>query len=111
VTMKGTVIAFLIWAAAGLLFVALGIYARFAKKAVGFWANAEMFEVTDIKAYNRAVGRLFAVFGIVFMLLGLPLLAGQNSAWVLLSVLGVMIETISVMAVYTVVIDTKYRKK
>ena len=65
----------------------------------------------DVKAYNRAVGWLFIVYGIVFMLLGLPLLGGQNSAGVIISVLGVMAETIAAMAVYILVIQNKYEKK
>lgn len=104
-------IGFMIWSAVGCLFIGLGIYSFFAKKAVGFWANAEMFQVTDIKKYNRAVGKLFCIFGIVFIILGLPLLSGQNSAWILLSVLGVMIECITIMMVYTTVIEKKYKKK
>ena len=77
----------------------------------GFWANAKVFEVTDVKGYNRAVGILWCVFGVCFALLGLPLLPGQNSAWVLFSVLGAMAEAITAMAVYTVGIEGKYRKK
>lgn len=83
----------------------------FFKKAIGFWANAEMFEVTDIKKYNGAVAKLFCVFGIVFIILGFPLLSEQNSAWILLSVLGLMIEIITAMIVYTTVIEKKYKKK
>ena len=70
-----------------------------------------MFEVTDVKGYNRAVGILWCVFGVCFALLGLPLLPGQNSAWVLFSVLGAMAEAIAAMAVYTVGIEGKYRKR
>ena len=44
-----------------------------------------MFEVKDRKKYNAAVGKLFSVFGLVFILFGLPLLAGQNSPWIFLS--------------------------
>jgi len=57
------------------------------------------------------VGKLFIAFGAVFILLGLPLLVRQNSPWILLSVLGVMIETITVMVIYTTVIESKYKKK
>lgn len=103
--------AFIIWAAVGLMFVVMGICAMFSGKPAGFWANAEMFEVTDVKGYNRAVGMMFIAFGAVFALLGLPLFAGQNSAWILLSVLGVAFETIAMMAVYSTVIEKKYRKK
>ena len=79
--------AFLIWAAMGLLFVILGVHAFFAKKPQHFWANVKMAEVTDVKKYNRAVGKLFIAFGAVFALIGLPLLM-ENEAWVILSVLG-----------------------
>ena len=77
---------------------------------MGFWANADVCEVRDIKKYNHALSGLFSIFGIVTIALGVPLLAGQNSAWVLLSVMGVMIESIIAMAVYTLVIEKKYRK-
>lgn len=104
-------IGFMIWCIVGCLFIGLGIYSFFAKKPARFWANAEIFQVTDIKKYNRAVGKLFCSFGIVFIILGLPLLSGQNSPWILLSVLGVMIECIAIMIIYTTVIEKKYKKK
>lgn len=111
--MRGTLLGFVIWLLVGCFFVALGIYAFVSKKEVafGFWANADMFPVKDIKAYNRAVGRLWCLFGIVFAVLGLPLLAGQNSAWILLSVLGIMAEVIVTMIIYVTVIEKKYRRK
>lgn len=102
---------FLIWCAFGLFFLCLAGYTWFSKKPVGFWANAKMFEVSDVKQYNHAMSRLFGTFGIVFIVLGLPLLAGQNSAWILLSVVGAMAETITAMAVYTLGIEKKYKKR
>lgn len=108
--MNGSILGFLIWSAIGCLFVCLAIYACFSKKPVGFWANADVFEVSDIKKYNYAVAKLFCIFGIVLIILGIPLLAGQNSGWILLSVVGVMIESIAAMAVYSLVIEKKYKK-
>lgn len=110
--MEGRIIGFIIWCIAGGLFVCMGIYARFFKRPMpmGFWANAEMFEVTDIKKYNCAVSRLFCIFGIVFIALGIPLLDGQNSAWIVLSIVGVMAESIAAMAVYSLMIEKKYKK-
>ena len=105
------IIGFIIWSIIGCLFICLGIYSLFAKKAMGFWANAEMFPVTDIKKYNGAVAKLFFVFGIVFIILGFPLLLEQNSLWILFSVLGIMIESITAMIVYTTIIEKKYKKK
>ncbi len=107
--MKG----FIVWAVMGGIFIVYGIYACFAGKVMpfGFWANAERVEVKDVKAYNCAVGKLWCVFGAVFILLGLPLLKGQNSPYVMVSVLGGgMAEAIAAMVVYVTVIEKKYRK-
>ncbi len=71
---------------------------------MGFWANAKMFEVTDIRKYNAAIGKLFIA-------LGIPLLLEQNSAWILLSTFGVMAEVIFIMIIYVLVIEKKYKKK
>ena len=111
--MTEMMLAFTIWSIIGLLFIILGIYAFFSKKAqpMGFWANAKMFEVTDVRKYNAAMSKLFIGFGIVFIILGLPLLSGQNSALIILSVFGVMAEVILMMAIYTIVIEKKYKKK
>lgn len=105
-------LAFLIWALLGAVFIIYGIYAFCSGKetAFGFWANAKMFPVKDVKAYNRAVGKLWMVFGAVLILLGLPLLDGQNSPYVIISMLGIMLEAIAAMAVYVIVIERKYRK-
>ena len=106
-------LAFIIWAICGCAFLILGIYACLSKKEVafGFWANSGTFPVKDVKSYNRAVGKLWCVFGVVFLILGLPLLEGQNSPLILISILGVMAEAIIAMSVYTVVIEKKYRDK
>lgn len=106
-------LGFIIWAVMGLLFVGLGISAFLSRKEVpfGFWANADVFPVEDVKGYNRAVGKLWCVYGVVFVLLGTPLLGVQNSALILLSVVGMMAEGIAAMVIYVTVIEKKYRKK
>ena len=106
-------LAFLIWLLFSVLFIGYGIHAFCSKKAVpfSFWANAKVFEVNDVRAYNRAVGKLWCVFGIVLALLGIPLLKGQNSPYAMLSIVGVMAEAITAMVVYVVVIEKKYREK
>ena len=78
------------------------------KKPVGFWANIETPKVSDVKGYNRATGILFILYGVVFILIGTPLLGNQNNAFILLSVVGVMFETIVIMAVYSLFIVKKY---
>ncbi len=111
--MEDRTIAFLAYCLLGCMFLGWSVYTWFSKKPkpMGFWANAKMFEVTDVKKYNRATAKLFGVFGIVLIVLGFPLLAGQNSAWAMLSIVGVMVESIAAMAVYILVIEKKYRKR
>lgn len=102
---------FFMWALVGCVLIFMGILAFWAKKEVRFWANVRPLPMKDVRAYNRAVGRLFIVYGVFFIVLGLPLLGGENSAGVIFSVIGVMLETIAAMAVYTIVIQSKYEKK
>lgn len=109
--MEGRIIGFIVWAIVGCIMIGIGISAFFSKEAVGFWANIKTFPVNDIKGYNHATGKLFILYGVVFVVLGIPLLDGQNTPYILLSVLGVMIETIAIMAIYTLYITKKYRKQ
>ena len=101
-------VGFVIWALVGALIIVIGIKDLFAKKPVGFWANIETMKVSDVKGYNRATGILFMVYGIVFILLGLPLLGGQNTPFIVLSIIGVMFETIIIMTIYSICIVKKY---
>lgn len=105
--------AFVLWLFVSLLFVALGIYIIKSKKAkpFGFWANAEAPAVTDVKGYNKALGKLWIIFGVGFAVDGLPLLAGQNSALVMISVIGAMFLCIGIMVYYTLAIEAKFKKK
>ena len=45
----------------------MGIYDFNSKKAkpFGFWANAEVAHIEDVKGYNRALGILWCVYGIL----------------------------------------------
>jgi len=105
----GKIIGFIVWVAIVCFIMGIGASAFFRKKAVGFWANIQAEPVNDIKKYNYAVGKLFMAYGVVFNILGIPLLSGQNSPLILLSVIGILIETIVTMAIYTLVIARKYR--
>lgn len=107
----GEMIGFILWAIVGCFIIGVGISAFFRKKAVGFWANVEVEPINDIKNYNGAMGKLFIAYGVIFVLLGLPMLSSQNSPFIILSVLGIMVETIAAMALYTLVIVRKYKKE
>lgn len=104
-------IGFIIWSLFGVFIIGLGIKDMFSKKPVGFWANTEIIKVKEVKGYNRATGQLFITYGIVFIILGIPLLEGPNTPYILLSVIGVMVETIAIMAVYSLGIVKKYEEK
>ena len=105
-------LTFIIWCVFGLICIGMGIYDYNAQttRPFGFWANVKTPEVKDVRSYNKALGKLFICFGVVFILLGLPLLAGQNSPWIIFGIVGVMVLAIVFMAVYTVGIEGKYRK-
>ena len=111
--MEEKLMAFLIWSIMGALFIVMGIYCIKSRKAkpFGFWANAEAAPVEDVKGYNRALGILWCVYGVLFMLIGLPLLDGQNSGMLIITMLGTMFISIGAMVVYVVGIEAKYRKK
>ena len=113
--MQGRLIAFIIWAIMGLFFIVMGICDFNSKKAkpFGFWANAEVVPIEDVKGYNRALGILWCVYGVLFILVGLPLLVLNegNKALLVIPLVGTMFISIGAMAVYTVCIEAKYRKK
>ena len=49
--------------------------------------------------------------GVIFILLGIPLLIPEATVWILLPVVGVMVELIAMMVIYVTVIEKKYKKK
>lgn len=107
--------AFIIWTILGVIFILMGIYDMNSKKAkpFGFWANAEVGSIEDVKAYNRALGRLWCVYGVLFILIGLPLLVlnEQNAGLIAIPMVGTMLISIGAMAAYSIGIEAKYRRK
>lgn len=108
--MEENTIAFIIWCIGGMFFICLAIYIWFSRKAIFFWGRSKIFEVTNIRKYNHAISKLYGIYGIVFILLGLPLLAGADLEWIFFASAGVVIESIVLMAVITLVIEKKYKK-
>ena len=110
--MEERLTAFIIWAIIGILIIILGIYDMKSKKTkpFGFWANADVIPVEDVKGYNRALGKLWCVYGVLFILIGLPLLDKQNSSLLIITMLGTLFISITTMIVYVVGIEAKYRK-
>lgn len=104
--------AFSAFALIGLFFFIMGIRCRNSKKPSGFWANAEQFEVTDVRAYNKAMSRMWFTAAVLYTALGVPLLTPANILLVILiSMVGTMIVSIGLMVYFTTAIEPKYRKK
>ncbi len=110
--MEGRTMAFIIWAIIAVFFIIMGIYDLTSKKAkpFGFWANAEVGAIEDVKGYNRTLGILWCVYGVLFALTGVPLLVG-GSGMIIIAILGTMFISIGAMVTYVVYIEPKYRKK
>ncbi|CEQ15119.1 hypothetical protein [Paraclostridium sordellii] len=106
---------FIIWILVGIFFIGEGIYCIKSKKevAIGFWTNGKkpLIEDKNIKTYNKALGKLWCVFGFFFILLGIPLLGEQNSPLMIITLVGIILEFIILIAVYTIKIEGRYRKK
>lgn len=104
------IIGFAIWSIVAVIFLFIGISSWKSEKAAGFFTGLEPPKVTDIKAYNHAVGKIWFIFAILFEIAGMPLLfSEQNSAIILLMIPIVMILIIVMVIVY-LRIELKYRK-
>ena len=102
--------AFIVWAGVGAVFIVLALYCLTAQKPCGFWANVKTEPVEDVRGYNRAMALLWSVYGLVFTLLGLPLLAEEFLPFTMFLPVAVMAETIAAMLLYTQKIDKKFRR-
>ena len=62
----------LMWGAA-LILVIMGIHALRSGRPVTLWTGSHILpdQVTDVKAYNRAVGKMWCLFSIPFWIIGI----------------------------------------
>ena len=104
-------IAFCIWSLSALLFFVFGICTLSAKKPTPFWTPERKIEVSNVKAYNKALAILYFVYSFVILILGIPMLfSSQNSAGFIIPILGLPIASILMIAVYVTCIEAKYRR-
>lgn len=103
-------LGFFVWSICGIGFIIFGFSCFKAKKPMRFWANSNSpIKVSNISKYNHAVGKMWIIYGLVFMLLGTFLLAGQNSPFAILSILGCAFDTIGLVLVYCHIEDKYVR--
>ena len=108
------IIAFVIWALVSCCFIGYGISLMFSNREVpaGFWANVkEPPQVTNVKAYHKALGKLWCGYGIILLLLGLPFLGEQNSVGFIITILGTCWASIGLAIIYSIGIINKYQKR
>lgn len=105
--MEKNLIAFAVWCIWCVFFIGLAIYIWFSKKAIYLTKNK--FEVTDIRKFNHAMAKCYVAYGTIFIVLGLPVLAGHFE-YILFSIAGVVMETIILWVVYSLVIKKTYKK-
>ena len=105
----GMIFGLIVWSAVAALIVGIGIWSWRSKKAVGFYSGVEPPKVRDIRRYNHAVAVLWFVYAALFELLGLPfLLQKKGKPLFLISILGVVLITILLMAAYNRILS-RYR--
>ena len=108
---------FIIWILLGMFFIGEGIYCIKSKKEVVFgFSNGKKPKIEDkyIKAYNKALGKLWCAFGFFLILVGLGstfLGAEKNSPFFIISTIRLILGMIMLIAVYIIKIEGKYRKK
>lgn len=104
------IVAFIIWTLMSFLFLGIGIYALKSNTPVTFFTFQESIQVSDIKAYNKAVGKLWIVSAVLLEVSGIPFLFfKQNSPFFLLTIFSTIFICLGMMIVY-VQIQSKYEK-
>ncbi len=107
--MNAQIMAFIIWIFCSIVFMGIGIYSFFADRPVRFWTIQDSIRVNNVKKYNHAVAKLWLAASVVFILIGIPILfTKQNSAWIVIPILGAMFWSI-LLAVCYIKIEKKYR--
>ena len=102
-------VGFIVWTLITLVFVYIGITIRNSNILVNLFTFGDIPKVNDIKGYNKAVSNLWLVFTVLFEVVGVSLLfVKQNSPFVILIVLGVVLLVIGMMVTYTK-IESKYK--
>lgn len=105
------IIGFIIWSLVSLLFLVISLFSMKSKSTVGFYTVGKPPQVKDVKAYNRAVAKVWLVSAIIFEMIGIPILfIEQNSPVAILLVFGVLIWVFGLILSYSL-IEQKHRIK
>ena len=71
--MVGKIIMWVVCFGCGILFVAIGVYARKLKKPMWFWAGSEVDAslITDVQQYNKENGIMWQLYSLWYFAAGL----------------------------------------
>jgi len=101
---------FVIWSAVSLLLFGIGIWSWRSEKAVGFYTGVKPPEVTDVRAYNRSVGKLWFAYAVLLELLYIPLMIpALHDTGILWLGLGTPVITIGLLIGYHRILQ-RYKK-
>ena len=101
---------FVIWSAVSLLLFGIGIWSWRSEKAVGFYTGVKPPEVTDVRAYNRSVGKLWFAYAALLELLYIPLMIpALHDTGILWLGLGTPVITIGLLIGYHRILQ-RYKK-
>lgn len=94
----------------GLVFIAIGIYALKRKSPMHFWAGTTVKsdEISDIKAYNKANGIMWLIYGSGYIVSGLLALTSSVFIGTIIS-LALSVPGIIVLIIVYTRIYNKYK--
>lgn len=105
-------LSIVVWCSA-LFIVITGLCDYHSKKPVGIYTNVkapELEKITDLKAYNRAVGKLGFVYGGAFIIIGLISIFVNVITALIIILINAFLGVIIMIMVYEMIIDKKYVK-
>lgn len=87
--MNNLVYLIIMWAAA-LLFVMVGIYSMNRKKPMWLGVGSRISEskITNVKAYNRSIGKMWIAFSALFLMGGIMMYFVPASSFVIFALAG-----------------------
>ncbi|WP_322173826.1 hypothetical protein [Acutalibacter caecimuris] len=106
-------ILFVVFWICGAIFLGIGIYAwRLRDRPMNFWSGREVprESITDLPGYNRAMGRLWGGYGVIYFITGLAAFWQPVAAVVLMCLLGTA-GAAALVLIYKKVIEKRYRVK
>lgn len=103
-------LSIVIWSLA-LFFIITGICDYHSRKPAGIYTNVKMAEldkITDLRAYNRAVGKLALGYGVVFIFIALISHFVKEETVGILILISTLPGTIIMVIIYETIISKKY---